>query len=99
MVFVRLVEPNDTFSLWIAPRHQRVSDLALWLLLAEVDSAVQPKGDTTMAKLVIIASNAHPEREVSFPETWRLHKENNTTEVHVTHDGLKRPFVRDKVTA
>jgi hypothetical protein len=52
-----------------------------------------------MAKLVIIASNAHPEREVSFPETWRLHKENNTTEVHVTHDGLKRPFVRDKVTA
>jgi len=52
-----------------------------------------------MAKLVVIASNAHPEREVSFPETWRLHKENNTTEVHVMHDGLKRPVVRDKSTA
>ena len=52
-----------------------------------------------MAKLVIIASNAHPEREVSFPETWRLHKENNTTEVRVMHDGLKRPFVSDKSTA
>jgi hypothetical protein len=52
-----------------------------------------------MAKLVIIASNDQPEREVNFPETWRLHKENNTIEVHVRHDGLKRPFVRDKSIA
>ena len=52
-----------------------------------------------MAKLVVIASNARPEREVSFPETWRLHKENNTTEFRVMHDRLKRPFVRDKSTA
>jgi hypothetical protein len=80
----------------MGPRHQRRSDLALWLLLAEVQFN---REDTKMAKLEVIASNAHPEREVSFPETWRLHKDNNTTEVHVMHDGLKRPFVRDKVTA
>jgi hypothetical protein len=73
--------------------------LAQWLLLAKVGSAAQPKGDTTMAKLVVIASNDQPEREANFPETWRLHKENNTIEVHVRHDVLKQPFVCDKSTA
>ena len=52
-----------------------------------------------MAQLVVIASNDQPERKVHFPETWLLHKENNTIEVHVMHDGVKRPFVRDKSTA
>ena len=101
-----------------APRHQRRSGLALWLLLAEVGSAVrsgeelkheqsndlrrtdytrvQPRGDTTMAQLRIIASNDQPERESNFPETWLLHKETDTIEVQVRHDRLQRPFVRDK---
>jgi hypothetical protein len=52
-----------------------------------------------MSRLVIIASNDQPERESTFPGTWLLHKRNNTTEVHVQHDRLKRPFVRDKATA
>lgn len=52
-----------------------------------------------MARLVIIASNDQPERESNFPGTWLLHKENNTTAVHVQHDRLKRPFVCDKSTA
>jgi len=60
---------------------------------------VQEKGEKTMAQLVVIASNDQPERKVHFPETWLLHKENNTIEVHVMHDGVKRPFVRDKSTA
>ncbi|HZW93574.1 MAG TPA: hypothetical protein VFF64_11545 [Candidatus Eremiobacteraceae bacterium] len=52
-----------------------------------------------MAQLIIIASNDQPERESNFPGTWLLHKENNTIEVHVMHDRLKRPFVRDKSAA
>ena len=52
-----------------------------------------------MAQLMIIASNDQPERENNFPETWLLHKGNNTIEVHVKHDRLKRPFVRDKSAA
>ena len=52
-----------------------------------------------MAQLIIIASNDQPERESNFPETWLLHKENNTIEVQVMHDRLKRPFVRDKSAA
>ena len=52
-----------------------------------------------MAKLAIVASNSQPERKSNFPGTWLLHKENNTIEVHVVHDGLKRPLVRDKTTA
>jgi hypothetical protein len=99
MVPVRLLEPSRQLIARVAPRHRRRFGLALWLLLAEVGSAVQPKGDTTMARLVIIASNDQPERESNFPGTWLLHKENNTNEVHVQHDRLKRPFVRDKSIA
>ncbi|MBV9342418.1 MAG: hypothetical protein JO159_16215 [Acidobacteria bacterium] len=49
-----------------------------------------------MAQLKIIASNDQPERQSNFPETWLLHKDNNTIEIHVTHDRLERPFVRAK---
>jgi hypothetical protein len=52
-----------------------------------------------MPRLKVIASNEQPERETNFPEIWLLHKDNNTIEVHVMHDGLKRPFVRDKSAA
>jgi hypothetical protein len=52
-----------------------------------------------MAQLRIIARNYQPERESNFPETWVLHKENNTIQVHIMHDRLKRPFVRDKSAA
>lgn len=52
-----------------------------------------------MARLIVIASNEKPERESRFPETWLLHKENKTIEVRVMHDGLKRPFVREKSAA
>ncbi|HXY06434.1 MAG TPA: hypothetical protein VEI52_01170 [Terriglobales bacterium] len=52
-----------------------------------------------MAQLIIIARNDQPERESYFPETWLLHKENNTIEVRVMYDRLKRPFVRDKSAA
>lgn len=52
-----------------------------------------------MAQLTIIASNDQPERESNFPETWLLHKENDTIEVRVLRDRLKRPFVRDKSAA
>ena len=52
-----------------------------------------------MKQLIIIASNDQPEREGNFPETWLLHKENNTIEVHVMYDRLKRPFVHDKSAA
>ena len=49
-----------------------------------------------MARLVIIASNDQPERKNNFPGKWLIHKENNTIEVQIMHDRLKRPFVRDK---
>jgi hypothetical protein len=52
-----------------------------------------------MARLRIIASNDQPERESNFPETWLLEKQNNTIQVHIMHDRLKRPFVRDKSAA
>ena len=52
-----------------------------------------------MSKLKLIASNDHPQRESNFPDTWLLHKENNTIAVHVMHDRLKRPFVRHKSAA
>jgi len=60
---------------------------------------MRPKGDTTMPRLKVIASNDQPERESNFPETWLLYKENDTIEVHVMHDRLKRPFVRAKSAA
>ena len=52
-----------------------------------------------MARLMVIANNEKPERESHFPETWLLHKANNTIEVQVMHDRLKRPFVRAKSAA
>jgi hypothetical protein len=52
-----------------------------------------------MTQLIIIANNDQPERESNFPETWLLHKENNTIEVRVMRDRLERPFVRDKFAA
>jgi len=52
-----------------------------------------------MTQLIIIANNDQPERKSNFPETWLLHKGNNTIEVHVMYDRLKRPFVRDKSAA
>jgi len=52
-----------------------------------------------MPRLKVIASNDQPERESNFPETWLLYKENDTIEVHVMHDRLKRPFVRAKSAA
>ena len=64
-----------------------------------VERASNRKGYNTMAQLIIIARNDQPERESSFPETWLLHKENNTIEVQVMHDRLKRPFVRNKSAA
>jgi len=57
------------------------------------------KGTTTMAKLRIIAKNDRPNRENQYPQNWLLHKQHNTIEVQVKHDGLSRPFVFNKAAA
>ena len=59
----------------------------------------EPKGEKTKANLRIIVSNDRPIREEKYPRTWRLYKDKNTIEVHVTHDSHNRPFVVDKGAA
>jgi hypothetical protein len=59
----------------------------------------EPKGEKTMANLRIIVSNDRPIREEKYPRTWLLYKDNDTIEVHVTHDSHNRPFVLDNGAA
>jgi hypothetical protein len=66
---------------------------------AATTQPVQQRGDTPMAKLMLVARNDQPQREKSCPQTWLLYKRDTTTEVHVRHDSLNRPFVFDKGAA
>jgi hypothetical protein len=52
-----------------------------------------------MAKLRIIAKNEQPNREQRYPQTWLLHKQDNTIQIQVKHDGLNRPFILNKAAA
>jgi hypothetical protein len=52
-----------------------------------------------MANLIVIARNDQPKREEQYPQTWLLFKGDNMIEVHVAHDSLNRPLVRDKGAA
>lgn len=52
-----------------------------------------------MAKLIVIRTNAQPQREKKYPQTWLLYKHDNTIQLHVRHDRHNCPVVVDKGAA
>jgi hypothetical protein len=56
-------------------------------------------GDMAMAKLIVIRTNAQPQREKKYPQTWLLYKHDNTIQLHVRHDRHNCPVVVDKGAA
>src|SRR5438552_18597991 len=57
--------------------------------------------DRTMStNLAIVATNAEPNREQYYPQTWLLYGQGqNTVEVHVAHDSGRIPHVVDRSAA
>ena len=64
-----------------------------------ISNSVQQRGDTTMASLFIISRNDQPQREKSNPQTWLLHKKDQTIELHIKHDQNNKPWVLDRGVA
>ena len=48
------------------------------------------------AKLTIIARNAAPVRETSFPSIWMIHSVDQDIRVDVMHDQDSRPYIEEK---
>src|SRR5207245_5620154 len=57
--------------------------------------------DRTMStNLAIVATNAEPNREQYYPQTWLLYGQGqNTVEVHVAHDSGRIPHVVERSAA
>lgn len=49
-----------------------------------------------MTNLRLIASHARPSRQGDQPRIWLLYKDNETLELHVSHDIHYRRFLLDK---
>lgn len=83
----------------ILRKHGAISGPDLGTVAAKADQDMNQGGNTTMANLIIMASNDQPKREQKYPPTWLLYNGEGTVEVHVKHDSNNRPFVLAKGAA